>query len=160
MSIAYYPTPRPYLKMEKLNGYTHNRQPIQDGGLWRDCATLTLRIRLYRLWARPLHSNVTPTHNRRNNALSYSYARRVLCNGGGIMQVGELYTYRQGHASKDWGLLLLVSATLRTVPRYNDIELVYRCKLYQLDTQRYAEGTFTHTEFTRALTPVTRNVTP
>jgi hypothetical protein len=76
------------------------------------------------------------------------------------MQVGELYTYRQGHASKDWGLLLLVSATLRTDPRYNDIELVYRCKLYQLDTQRYAEGTFTHTEFTRALTPVTRNVTP
>ena len=76
------------------------------------------------------------------------------------MQVGDLYTYRQGHTSKDWGLLLLVSAKLRTDPRYKDAEPVYRCKLYQLDTQRYAEGTFTHTEFTQALTPVTRNVTP
>ena len=160
MSIAYYPTPRPYLKMEKLNGYTHNRRPIQDGGLWRDCVTLTLRIRLYCLWARPLLSNVTPIY--RQYVALHSYTGRVLCNGGGIMQVGELYTYRKWETSRvnDWGLLLLVSATLRTDPRYNDTEPVYRCEFLQLHTQRSSHGTFTHTEFTQALTPVTRNVTP
>ena len=81
------------------------------------------------------------------------------------MQVGELYTYDPDYgdydnSGKDWGLLLLVSATLRTDPRYNDTEPVYRCELLQLHTQRSVHGTFTHTEFTQALTPVTRNVTP
>ena len=75
------------------------------------------------------------------------------------MQVGELYTYGR-ESYKDWGLLLLVSAKLRTDPRYNDTEPVYRCELLQLHTQRSVHGTFTHTEFTHALTPVTRNVTP
>ena len=81
------------------------------------------------------------------------------------MQVGELYTYDRKYGDydnngKDWGLILLVSATLRTDPRYNDTEPVYRCELLQLHTQRSVYGTFTHTEFTQALTPVTRNVTP
>ena len=160
MSIAYYPTPRPYLKMEKLNGYTHNRQPIQVIGQVRHCVTLTLRIRLHRLWTGSLLSNVTLIYRR--NVSFHPYTGRVLYVGETVMQVGELYTYRKWETSRvnDWGLLLLVSATLRTDPRYNDTEPVYRCEFLQLQTQRSAHGTFTHTEFTQALTPVTRNVTP
>lgn len=75
------------------------------------------------------------------------------------MQVGELYTYAHKH-SKDWGLLLLVSAKLRQPLGDTHAEPVYKVRMLVLNTQRITHGYFTHTEFTQTLAPVTRNVTP
>jgi len=145
--------PDPTSKNGEQNGYnTHNRRLIQVIGNVSD--TLTLRIRLHRLWTGSLLCNVSPIY-RRYIAL-HIHTGRVLCVSGAVMQVGELYTY--AHTGTDGieglGIILLVSTTLIPEMEHNDTD-VYEVVVLILKLNSVISAYFTHTEWANTFTPVT-----